>query len=86
MSLELIAARETENGIAVTFVTERGLEPLEGSCDEIARLATVMQQVSTLAMLNDDERVWVDEVTVGDATVRLGLNPGRQGRVQIIRR
>jgi DNA-binding IclR family transcriptional regulator len=85
MSLELIEARETENGIAVTFVTERGLEPLEGSCDEIARLATVMQQVSTLAMLNDDERVWVDEVTVGDATVKLGLSPGRQGRVQIIR-
>ena len=51
-----------------------------------ARLATVMQQVSALAVLNDDERVWVDEVTVGDATVKLGLNPGRQGRVQIIRR
>ena len=85
MSLELIEARETENGIAVTFVTERGLEPLEGSCDEIARLATVMQQVSTLALLNEDERVWVDEVTVGDAIVKLGLNPGRQGRVQIVR-
>lgn len=85
MSLELIGARETADGIAVTFVTERGIEPLEGSCDEIARLATVMQQVSTLAMLNDDQRVWIDEVTVGNAIVKLGLNPGRQGRVKIIR-
>ena len=86
MSLELIGARETADGIAVTFVTERGIEALEGTCDEIARLATVMQQVSTLAMLNDDQRVWIDEVTVGDAIVKLGLNPGRQGRVKIIRR
>lgn len=85
LSLELIGARETADGIAVTFVTERGIEALEGTCDEIARLATVMQQVSTLAMLNDDQRVWIDEVTVGDAIVKLGLNPGRQGRVKIIR-
>jgi hypothetical protein len=85
MSLELIGARETADGIAVTFVTERGIEPLEGSCDEIARLATVMQQVSALAALNDNERVWIDRVTVGNAIVMLGLNPGRQGRVKIIR-
>jgi hypothetical protein len=86
MSLELIGARETADGIAVTFVTERGIEPLEGSCDEIARLATVMQQVSALAALNDNDRVWIDEVAVGDAIVKLGLSPGRQGRVKIIRR
>jgi hypothetical protein len=86
MSLELIGARETADGIAVTFVTERGIEPLEGSCDEIARLATVMQQVSALAAINENERVWIDEVAVGDAIVKLGLNPGRQGRVKIIRR
>ena len=72
--------------IAVTFVTERGIEPLEGTCDEIARLATVMQQVSALAALNENERVWIDEVAVGDAIVKLGLNPGLQGRVKIIRR
>ncbi|HTU96773.1 MAG TPA: hypothetical protein VMF14_13090 [Solirubrobacteraceae bacterium] len=86
MSLELIGARETADGIAVTFVTERGIEPLEGSCDEIARLATVMQQVSALAAINENERVWIDEVAVGDAIVKLGLSPGRQGRVKIIRR
>ena len=85
MSLELIGARETAGGIAVTFLTERGIEPLEGSCDEIARLATVMQQVSALAGLNENERVWIDEVAVGDAIVMLGLNPGHQGRVKIIR-
>jgi hypothetical protein len=45
-----------------------------------------MQQVSTLAALNENERVWIDEVAVGDAIVKLGLNPGRQGRVKIIRR
>lgn len=85
MSLELINARETEDGIAVTFATENGVELLEGSCDEIARLAQVMQQVSALAALNDDERVWLDEVAVGDAVVRFGLSPGRQARVAIVR-
>src|SRR5947209_791591 len=42
MSLELIEAHETGRGtIAVTFATERGVELLEGSCEEIARLAAV---------------------------------------------
>jgi hypothetical protein len=85
MSLELIGARETADGIAVTFMTERGLEALEGSPDELARLATVMQQVGVLAALNDKERVWLEDVTVGDAVVKLGLNPGRQARVRILR-
>lgn len=86
MSLELIDAHETAEGIAVTFATERGVEPLEGSCEEIARLAAVMQQVSLLASLNEDEQVWIDEVPVGDAVVKFGLSPGRQARVQIVRR
>lgn len=86
MSLELLDAHETEDGIAVTFVTERGIEPLEGSCDEVARLATVMQQVGVLASLNKAERVWLDEVPVGDAIVKFGLNPGYQARVRIVRR
>lgn len=85
MSLELIDARQTAAGIAVTFATERGVEPLEGTCAEVARLAHVMQQVGALAALNDDERVWLDEVTVGDAVVKFGLSPGRQARVQILR-
>lgn len=85
MSLELLDAHETENGIAITFVTERGIEALEGSCDEVARLATVMQQVGALASLNEQEQVWLEDVTVGDAVVKLGLNPGRQARVRIVR-
>jgi hypothetical protein len=86
MSLELLDAHETDHGIAVTFATERGIEPLEGSRDEVAHLAAVMQQVGVLARLNDDERVWVEDVTVGDAIVKLGLNPGGQARVRILRR
>ena len=85
MSLELLDAHRTDDGIAVTFVTERGVEPLEGSCEEVARLARVMQQVSALAVLNEDEHVWLDEVPVGGAIVQLGLKPGRQARVRIIR-
>jgi hypothetical protein len=85
MSLEVLGARETSGGIAVTFVTEHGLEALEGSCDEMARLATVMQQVGALAALNEAEKVWIEDVTVGDAVVKLGLNPGRQARVRILR-
>ena len=69
----------------MTFRTEHGLQLLEGSCDELTRLATVMQQVSALAAVGADERVWIEEVTVGDAVVRLGLNPDRQARVQIVR-
>ena len=86
MSLELLSAHETEEGIAVTFATERGLEPLEGSCDEVARLAEAMQQVSALATLNRDARIWLEHVPVGDAIVQLGLNPGGQARVRILRR
>ncbi len=69
----------------MTFVTDYGLEPLEGSCAEIARLAEVMQQVSVLASLNETERVWLEDVVVGDATVRLGLEPGGGARVLILR-
>jgi hypothetical protein len=85
MSLALLDAQETEEGLAVTFATEYGLEQLEGSHEQIARLAQVMEQVSVLAPLNDTERVWVQEVVVGDATVRLGLNPGGQTRMRIDR-
>ena len=85
MSLALLDSRETTEGIAVTFITDYGLEELEGSCEEVARLAQVMQQVSVLATLNDSESVWVDEVVVGDATVKLGLNPGGLTRMLIER-
>ena len=86
MSLELLDAHQTADGIAITFVTERGIEPLEGSCQEVARLARVMQQVGALAELNDTEQVWLEEVAVGEAIVKLGLKPGRQARVRILRR
>lgn len=86
MSLELIDAHETDEGISVTFATERGVELLEGTCEEVARLAQIMQQVGALAALNDHERVWLDEVPVGDAVVRFGLSPERQARIQILRR
>ena len=85
MSLELLDARQTARGISVTFATDRGIEPLEGSCEEVARLARVMQQVGALAALNEQEQVWLEQVTVGDAVVKLGLKPGRQARVRIIR-
>ena len=85
MSLELLDAHETEDGISITFVTERGVEPLQGTSDEVSHLAKVMQQVSVLASLNDEERVWLEDVPVGDAIVKFGLNPGRQARVQILR-
>lgn len=85
MSLELLDAHQTARGISVTFATDRGVEPLEGSCEEVARLARVMQQVGALAALNEQEQVWLEQVTVGDAVVKLGLKPGRQVRVRIIR-
>lgn len=86
MSLELLDAHQTEDGIAITFATDRGVEPLEGSCEEVARLARAMQQVGALAALNNDEQVWLQEVAVGEAVVKLGLRPGGEARVQIIRR
>lgn len=85
MSLELLEAHQTARGISVTFATDRGIEPLEGSREEVARLASMMQQVGALAALNESEQVWLEEVAVGDAVVKLGLRPGRQARVRIIR-
>ncbi len=85
MSLDLLDAHETSEGIAITFATEFGLEQLEGSREEVARLAEVMQQVAVLASLNESENVWLEEVAVGEATVMLGLGPGGIGRVKILR-
>jgi hypothetical protein len=85
MSLSVLDARETDRGVAITFITEKGLEPLEGSRAEVARLAEVMRQVSVLASVNADERVWLEDVVVGDAVVQLGINPHGQARVRILR-
>jgi hypothetical protein len=84
MGLEIVEARQTENGLAVTFVTERGQVAVEGSEEQITRLAEVMAQVAALAPLNETERVWLENVAVGDSLVRLGLAPEGRARVQII--
>lgn len=86
MSLELLDAQPTAEGLAVTFGTERGLERLEGSPEEVARLARAMQQVAVLGQLNEHDDLWLDAVAVGDAVVKLGLAPGGQTRVLITRR
>ncbi len=85
MSLSVLNARETDTGVAITFITDKGLEPLEGSREEVARLAEVMRQVSALAAVNEAERVWLEDVVVGDAVVQLGINPHGQARVRILR-
>lgn len=85
MSLSVLDAHETDTGVAITFITDKGLEPLEGSHREVARLAEVMRQVSALAAINEDERVWLEDVVVGDAVVQLGINPHGQARVRILR-
>jgi DNA-binding IclR family transcriptional regulator len=84
VSLELLDARETDEGMTVTFATERGIERLEGTPDEMAHLARAMQQVAALGQLNEHERVWVEEVPVGRSLVKLGLSPGGQARVMIL--
>jgi hypothetical protein len=86
MSLELLDARPTAEGMAITFGTERGVQRLEGSAEEVARLARAMQQVAVLGQVNEHEHVWLDSVAVGDAIVKLGLAPGGQTRVLITRR
>jgi len=85
MSLELLSAHQTDEGLSVTFGTDRGVEQLVGSPEEIVSLARSMQQVAALGQLNENESVWVDAVHVGDAIVKLGLRPGGQARVLIIR-
>jgi hypothetical protein len=85
MGLELLGGRQSEEGVAVTFATDDGIELLEGTYEQVARLARVMNQVSVLATLNDDESVWIEDVAIGDAVVQLGLNPGGQARVRILR-
>lgn len=85
MSLELLSAQQTDEGMAVTFGTERGIEQLVGTPDQMAHLARAMQQVAALGQLNEYESVWLDAVPVGDAIVKLGLNPGGQARILILR-
>ena len=45
------------------------------------RLSDSMEEGTILQWLKE----LGDEVAVGDAIVKLGLNPGRQGRVKIVR-
>ncbi len=85
MGLAVLDARETDLGLEVTFITDAGLEQLEGTHAEVAQLARVMQQVSVLAPLNESERVWIEDVPVGEATVKLGLAPGGRARLLIER-
>jgi hypothetical protein len=85
MSLELLSAQQTDEGVSVTFGTERGIEQLVGRPEEIVSLARSMAQVAALGQLNENESVWLDAVPVGDAIVKLGLRPGGQARVLIIR-
>jgi len=85
MSLVLLDAQSTDEGITATFATERGVESLSGTHAEVARLAHVMKQVATLAPLNETASVWLEEVVVGDALVKLGLGPGGAARIAIYR-
>ena len=85
MSLELLSAQQTDEGVSVTFGTERGIEQLVGRPEEIVSLARSMAQVAALGQLNENESAWLDAVPVGDAIVKLGLRPGGQARVLIIR-
>jgi hypothetical protein len=45
----------------------------------------VVQQVAALAPLNQTEKMWIEDVQVGDAIVKLGLRPGGEARVRIVR-
>ena len=44
-----------------------------------------MEQVAALAPLNQTEEVWIEDVRVGDAVVKLGLRPGGEALVRIMR-
>jgi len=83
MSLELLDAHTTAEGMAITFGTERGVQRLEGSPDEVAHLARAMQQVAALGQVNEHDDVWLEEVAVGRSVVKLGISPGGQARVLI---
>jgi hypothetical protein len=85
MSLELLDAHPIPGGMSITFATERGLEPLTGSCEQVAQLAKAMREVSALAPLGNSDRMWLEDVVVGDDVVRLGINPEGQARLRIDR-
>jgi hypothetical protein len=44
-----------------------------------------MHQVCALAPLNDEDGVWLEDVTVGNAIVRLGLGRAGEARLRILR-
>ena len=44
-----------------------------------------MQQVAALAPLNEAEKMWIEDVRVGDAVVKLGLRPAGEALVRITR-
>ena len=68
-------------GLDGAQVVDLGTHPIELT----QRMAHVMEQVSALAPLNDTDRVWLEDVPVGEATVKLGLSPSGQTRMLIVR-
>jgi hypothetical protein len=51
----------------------------------MAQLVRSMQQVAALGRASDHESTWLVAVPVGDAIVKLGISPGGQARVLILR-
>jgi hypothetical protein len=85
MAFGIVDARRSEHGLLVTFETEHGITELEGSPAQIERLAEVMRQVAAIAPLHDGGPLWIEDVVVGDAVVKLGLGTAGTGRVRIVR-
>lgn len=86
MSLTIVDAHETITGsIRVIFGTDQGLDIVEGTREEIERLARVMTQVAALGELNTIETCWIESVVVGKDIVQLGLLPRHRIRMSITR-
>ncbi len=84
MTLALLSARETAEGVEVTLVTEDGLHTLTGSPREIATLAGAMRNAAVVAA-GGWRYAPIDDVEVGGDSVHFRFCEGGEVRLQILR-
>lgn len=87
MSMMLIDAHPTEVGLMeVVFLTDNGVETLEGAYADVETLAVLMATTAKMAKgVRVDEKTVVGEATIGGDVVQMGVSPDGNGYMRIKR-
>ena len=75
--------RIDDDTVEVTLAHAGGLTTLQGQPQEIAALATAMQEVAVLAEAADEPTDWLSDVVVGQKVVQLRIAAAGQAQLRV---